>query len=1277
MGRGYARIVPQVAPWEKPVGLSVTCFPRRVFFAMMVLCVGAGFMRMAVARSVQFAVFATFIGVLGSFTLDAGPAKTTVQAHSLASQSLANQVKEIGEPFLRNYTSREYGAFYQNWCLARDPRGLIYIGNYGVLQYDGARWRLIPTEKGTLVRSLAVDASGRVFVGAIGEMGYLAADEVGNLRYVSLLDRLEAADRNFSEIWSIQVVENRVYFQAFQRLFCLQENRFRTWKPEIRFQMTSSAWGRLYVNEEGCGLQVMEGDLLRPVKGGECFARMKVRSVLPRELPGGDKAVLVCTQEHGIFLVSDAGVIPFVTQVDAALRKDQLYQGMVLPDGSLVMATLLGGLVHLTPDGRLLARIDKSDGLQSDSMKALLLDPQGGVWAALQKGICRVEYPSPLSRYSESNGLLGTVFSMYRHQGVLYVGTDRGLFHLSTQGPGKPRFFHVPGIEKAIWWIGNWGESLLTATVDGLFELKDGRMVLLWKSPTVVFSLYRSKRNPNRLYVGKQNGLTSLRREEGRWVEEGQVPDLPIQVRSIHETPEGSLWVGTTVHGVYRFEFPTGIQHPKVTHYGVDQGLPSLAHTNVFWIGGELKASSHSGIYHYRSDLDRFEPDPRFVGLFLEGLRWVYGLKEDAQGRVWMHSCDEVRAINESGVAVLGSDGNYRWEGNPFVRFSGSWVECLLPESDGCVWFGGADGLVRFDSTMTKSFRDSYKTLLRAIHAGDTHQIYGGNLLSGQSHQPVPAVPYAWNRFRFDFAAVSLEQEDANRYQVLLEGYDAAWSPWQPEPFKDYTNLAEGNYRFRVRARNLYGVIGEEDTFSFRILPPWYRTWWAYLLMVSAVGASGWVLFRWRMAALRARNLELQIKVLERTKDLAARNQELEALDQTVQAVNREMALQPLLEAILQQSLRQVPQAEKGTVLIQEESSGLFRVQASVGYDSGLLDSIAFTEDEIVTRYTRDAELLQQGVFLVKNLECAAGWEKLGALPIPSCLLAMSLSFEDRVVGFLVLESFSDPGAFRDTDMDRLLRFRQHAITALMKARMFDRLEASSFQLQELNAQKNQFLGIVAHDLRNPLNGIVLAAQLLDGEEDLEEVWRTARNIQREGMDMSALIGRFLDVVAIESGAIKAELALHDLSALARHVMERHENRANEKGIGMDFLAPAEPVSAYMDVKFMKETLDNLVSNAVKFSPRQTKITVRVEMLDKQARVSVEDQGPGLTLEDRKKLFGRFSRLSAQPTGGEKSTGLGLSIVKHMVEAMDGRIWVDSEPGHGAAFRVELPVQPT
>ena len=224
-----------------------------------------------------------------------------------------------------------------------------------------------------------------------------------------------------------------------------------------------------------------------------------------------------------------------------------------------------------------------------------------------------------------------------------------------------------------------------------------------------------------------------------------------------------------------------------------------------------------------------------------------------------------------------------------------------------------------------------------------------------------------------------------------------------------------------------------------------------------------------------------------------------------------------------------------------------------------------------------------------------------------------------------------------------------------------------------INEQKNQFLGIVAHDLRNPLSGIVLAAQMIEGEDNLERIRKDARNISREGMDMSLLIGRFLDVVAIESGKVLPEFETLDPVKILKHVSARHEATAKAKELQMEMVFPDSGLNVWADLKFFKEVLDNLISNAVKYSPRGKTITLRLEVAKDEVIFSVEDQGPGLTEEDRKRLFGRFAVLSARPTGGEKSTGLGLSIVKHMVDAMSGRIWVDSEPEKGAAFRVALP----
>jgi len=175
---------------------------------------------------------------------------------------------------------------------------------------------------------------------------------------------------------------------------------------------------------------------------------------------------------------------------------------------------------------------------------------------------------------------------------------------------------------------------------------------------------------------------------------------------------------------------------------------------------------------------------------------------------------------------------------------------------------------------------------------------------------------------------------------------------------------------------------------------------------------------------------------------------------------------------------------------------------------------------------------------------------------------------------------------------------------------------------------------------------------------------------------MSALIGRFLDIARIDSGEMRAEPEPCDLADLVRHIVGRHLGRSQQKGIAFAFRIPESGTGIQADPKFVKEVLDNLISNALKFSPSGSTITLRLEVGPEEVVASVEDQGPGLTEEDKARLFGRFQRLSAQPTGGEKSTGLGLSIAKHMIEATGGRIWVDSRPGGGATFRIALPRGP-
>ncbi len=236
-------------------------------------------------------------------------------------------------------------------------------------------------------------------------------------------------------------------------------------------------------------------------------------------------------------------------------------------------------------------------------------------------------------------------------------------------------------------------------------------------------------------------------------------------------------------------------------------------------------------------------------------------------------------------------------------------------------------------------------------------------------------------------------------------------------------------------------------------------------------------------------------------------------------------------------------------------------------------------------------------------------------------------------------------------------------------------------QVRQLNgslsaaiAEKNEILGIVSHDLKNPLNSILLIAKMMNaGSLSQADIQEFSADILTSAERMFKLITTLLDMNAIDQGHVALHLQPVDANASIMAVVGQYLTIAAQKHISFRSTFTAHtPVLA--DENIIVNVAENLISNAVKYSPHHRNIYVNVfNTTDSKVRFSVRDEGPGLSPEDMKKLFGKFTRLSAQPTGGEHSTGLGLSIVKKLVEAMNGKVWCESKPGHGAEFIVELP----
>lgn len=238
-------------------------------------------------------------------------------------------------------------------------------------------------------------------------------------------------------------------------------------------------------------------------------------------------------------------------------------------------------------------------------------------------------------------------------------------------------------------------------------------------------------------------------------------------------------------------------------------------------------------------------------------------------------------------------------------------------------------------------------------------------------------------------------------------------------------------------------------------------------------------------------------------------------------------------------------------------------------------------------------------------------------------------------------------------------------------------IEQQNDELQMMNVEKNEFLGIVAHDLKNPLSGIQgLASILEDSAHSPETVKQIAEVIIRGSEKMFDLVKNLLDVNQLERGGRKYEIQPLNIAWTLMPIVESYHARAEEKNITIHFAPPEQAIVCFADSMAMSQVLDNLVSNAIKYSPPDKQIWVDIQEKPTTICIAIRDEGPGLSDDDKSKLFGKFARLSAQPTGGEHSTGLGLSIVKKMVEAMNGKVWCESELGKGATFLVEFSRTP-
>jgi len=817
-----------------------------------------------------------------------GAGGVTAQAQSSMGRNLASPaVSEQGRPFLRTVASQTYGAHPQNFDVLVGPRGHLYAANArGVLVYDGEQWQLVDMPNRTAARSLAQGPDGTIYVGGQDDVGRLVREADGTLRVESLRPHLPKSHRTLSSVWRTHAANDAVYFGTEQALYRWRNGAMHVW--EGPFYLTLEARGTIYVQSTNGDVQRVEGNRLVPVPGLEALPTVYTA------VPLGDD-LLISTFARGMLRVSDGTVTPWRPEAADALVKARVYNAQSLPNGGVALGTQAGGVFVYGPDGRLRRHVDRSTGLNSDYVYGLTLDRDGGLWLAQTRGLARVETHRPLVRYGAPEGLEGNVLSAARMEGTLYVGTMQGLYALRpADAPGRPAQFDRVSDAPVVHDLLVHNEALLAATSQGLLRVTatDARpLTVLPGERAVAAALVADPERPDRVFVGRTPGVSVIERINGQWRHERTI-DVPGRVSHLALGSDRSLWTGSESGPVYRISRAAALgdaPDSSVARYDTTDGLPSMRFNIPYRVEDRIVAGTTDGPYRFDASTGTFAPDVRLRDPLPEPDRYVSALVPDAEGRVWMHVGETTDPV--TGALRPQSDDTYRWETGVLRRLVG-FTTYVIYRDGAATWIGGPglgpDNLLVRAASGTASTRLGPASLqVSDDRAGPSPVIRQLTLVGADStaalvpsnrRADVPVLDASLNSVRLTYAAPAFDRPDKTTYRVRLrrDGSTTAWSPWRSTTEATFTTLDPGRYVFEVQARDVYGDVGPPATATFTVLPPWYRTWWAYALYTLGVVGLVVGLVHLRTRRLRARQRELEATVAARTEEVRHQKDQLE-----------------------------------------------------------------------------------------------------------------------------------------------------------------------------------------------------------------------------------------------------------------------------------------------------------------------------------------------------------------------------------------------------------------
>jgi DNA-binding CsgD family transcriptional regulator/preprotein translocase subunit YajC len=812
------------------------------------------------------------------------------------SVSILRAQNPIGLPQIVNYSNTTYKGGIQNWDIQQDKSGIMYFANNeGLLTFNGRYWKLYPLPNKTIIRSLKIDTSGRIYVGGQDEFGYFYPDQNGVLKYTSLKPLIPSNYRQFSDIWDIVILKDQVFFRTVEKIFQLKDKAIKVYPSNEIWDFIGKVNDQLYAQIRGKGLFWFKNGAWQIINEDANLKYNTITAILNYDA----ETTLITTLKNGIFLLKDHILTKKITNADNIFKNDRIFCAIQLNNEQFALGTTSAACIIIDKNGNVLQKFSYDEGLQKNNIRSLFIDYDQNLWLGLDDGIDFVAYNSPVKQIFPDKNKQVTGYSTRIFDKTLYLGTSNGLFY-SPLSPGikdisysKNYFQEVKNTKGQVWSLNEINQKLLLGHEDGAFIIeKNNAMPIYSNIGTWLFEAVSSLYPSSGIIAGTYNGLHNIEFSNSKFTDKGIISGLTEPLRFVHyDQSSNTVWASHPYRGVYKLELSID-RKSIIKQYLLTkkEGLPSTLNNFVFHIKNRIVIATEKGVYEYVPQKKRFVPSDFFKPVFKDNP--LQYLKEDNDGNIWFVSNNEIGVVD-----YQNNTKNTPFTIVHFPELNSKLVagfESIYPYDEENIFVGANKGIYHINYLKYTHNVKKLNVLLTevALFGKKDSIIYGGHTPATINAAPIK-IKNSLNSLRFEFSSTLFEQQNNIEFSYQLEGFDKNWSEWSAKSEKDYTNLPYGTFSFKVKSRNNLGSETAPVTYTFTILPAWYQTNIAFVIYFLLIIVFLYLLIKWQ--AKKHIKAQQQLKKLHQL-DIKKSESEIiqlknEKLESEVNFKNKELAI--------------------------------------------------------------------------------------------------------------------------------------------------------------------------------------------------------------------------------------------------------------------------------------------------------------------------------------------------------------------------------------------------